>query len=84
MKKFAFLFATALFLFSCSNQGAFTEEEKKTQDSIDKSSQEPQFEELEALDIENDSNKSESQSESEVPKDGEENQPAQSPKKQLE
>ncbi len=79
MKKISFLFVSVLFLASCSNQGAFTEEEKKEQDSIDQSSQSEQFDELESLENTTDSNGAENKSEAEIPKN-EASEPAQSPK----
>ena len=50
MKKYYFLIATTALLLGagCSGSGAYTEEEKKTQDSSDKIRQADGFEALEA------------------------------------
>jgi hypothetical protein len=50
MKKFNFmLLLSGILLFAaCSNEGAFSEEEKKKQDSADAVSQEDQFKKLES------------------------------------
>lgn len=50
MKKVFILFAAALFFAACSNEGAFTEQEKKTQDSADGARHVDEFEALEKKD----------------------------------
>lgn len=57
MKKIIFAFAVGtLFLAAgCSGKGAFTEEEKKAQDSSDEVRQEPGFDALEKLEAQSDS-----------------------------
>lgn len=49
MKKIAFIFGvTAMaFVAACSNQGAYSEEEKQAQDSADNERQEDKFKEME-------------------------------------
>ena len=50
MKKFYWIMATGVLLFgaACSGKGAYSEEEKKTQDSVDNVKHEKTFEQMEA------------------------------------
>lgn len=53
MKKISIFFACGLLfgMYSCSGDGAYSEEEKQTQDSSDKESQEDKFKKLEQMGI---------------------------------